>query len=196
MQIVVFSFFAQCLQPLEIQTHKNLSTKKIKKNYKNICIYRKSGISLSSSSGIKPERLILFIHLLNFFIMVQTVNTQEFYNFCKTSFLSIPFNSQFAKVIKFYSFFLLDKLQEDYKDFQPSKLSDILLNGSSSWREYSYNGNALIYNEDLENLLLKPNARKYHPSIDGSVLLEMQGGFLLHASLTIQRLLFSFLATK
>lgn len=128
--------------------------------------------------------------------MVQTVNTQEFYNFCKTSFLRIPANSQFSKVIKFYSFFLLDKLQEDYKDFQPSKLSDILLNGSSSWREYSYNGNALIYNEDLENLLLKPNARKYHPSIDGSVLLEMQGGFLLHASLTLQRLLFSFLATK
>lgn len=128
--------------------------------------------------------------------MEQTINTQEFYNFCKTSFLRIPVNSQFSKVVKFYSFFLLDKLQEDYKNFQSSKLSDILLNGSSSWREYSYNGNALIYNEDLENLLLKPNARKYHPSIDGSVLLEMQGGFLLHASLTLQRLLFSFLATK
>ena len=128
--------------------------------------------------------------------MEQTVNTKEFYNFCKTSFMKIPLSSQFSKVIKFYSFFLLDKLQEGYKDFQPSELSDILLNGSSSWREYSHDGNALIYNEDLENLLLKPNARKYHPSIDGAVLLEMQGGFLLHASLTLQRLLFSFLATK
>lgn len=128
--------------------------------------------------------------------MEQTVNTKEFYNFCETSFMKIPLSSQFSKVIKFYSFFLLDKLQEDYKDFQPSELSDILLNGSASWREYSYDGNALIYNEDLENLLLKPNARKYHPSIDGAVLLEMQGGFLLHASLTLQRLLFSFLATK
>ena len=128
--------------------------------------------------------------------MEQTVNTKAFYNFCKTSFLRMPLNSQYSKVVKFYSFFLLDKLQEDNKDFQPSKISDILLNGSSSWREYSYDGNALIYNEDLENLLLKPNARKYHPSIDGTVLLEMQGGFLLKASLTLQRLLNSFLATK
>lgn len=128
--------------------------------------------------------------------MKQTVNTQAFYNFCKSSFLKMPSNSQYSKVVKFYSFFLLDKLQEDYKDFQPSKLSDILLNGSSSWGEYSKDGNALIYNEDLENLLLKPNARKYHPSIDGAVLLEMQGRFLIKASLTLQRLLISFLATK
>lgn len=136
------------------------------------------------------------IHLLNLFIMEQTVNTKAFYNFCKTSFLRMPLSSQYSKVVKFYSFFLLDKLQEGYKDFQPSKLSELLLNGSSSWREYSNDGNALIYNEDLENLLLKPNARKYHPSFDGSVLLEMQGGFLLKASLTLQRLLNSFLATK
>ena len=128
--------------------------------------------------------------------MEQTVNTKAFYNFCENSFLKIPSNSQYSKVVKFYSFFLLDKLQEDYKDFQPSKLSDILLNGSSSWREYSNDGNALIYNEDLENLLLKPNAREHHPSIDGSILLEMQGGFLLKASLTLQRLLSSFLSTK
>ena len=128
--------------------------------------------------------------------MEQTVNTKEFYDFCETSFLGMPLNSQYSKVVKFYSFFLLDKLQEDYKDFQPSKISDILLNGSSSWREYSYDGNALIYNEDLEHLLLKPNACKHHPSIDSSVLLEMQGGFLLKASLTLQRLLNSFLATK
>ena len=128
--------------------------------------------------------------------MEQTVNTKEFYNFCETFFLKMPLNSQYSKVVKFYSFFLLDKLQENYKDLQPSKLSDILLNGSASWREYSYDGNALFYNEDLENLLIKPNARKHHPSIDGSILLEMQSGFLLKASLTLQRLLNSFLATK
>lgn len=57
MQVVVFSFFAQCLQPFEIQIHKNLSAKKMKKTYKIICIYRGNDISLSSSSGKKPERL-------------------------------------------------------------------------------------------------------------------------------------------
>ena len=66
---MLFSFFAQCLQPFEIQIHKNLSAKKMKKTCKIICIYRKSGISLPSNSGRKPERLILFIHLLNLFIM-------------------------------------------------------------------------------------------------------------------------------
>ena len=68
---MLFSFFAQGLQPLEIQIRKNLSAKKIKKTCKIICIYQKSSISLPSNSEIKPERLILFIHLLNFFIMKQ-----------------------------------------------------------------------------------------------------------------------------
>ena len=68
---MLFSFFAQCLQPFEIQIHKNLSAKKIKKTCLIICIYQKSDISLSSNSGRKPGRLILFIHLLNFFIMKQ-----------------------------------------------------------------------------------------------------------------------------
>ena len=75
---MLFSFFAQCLQHFEIQTHKNLYAKKDKKTCKIICIYRKSDISLSSNSGIKPERLILFIHLLNFFIMKQF---DEIYNY-------------------------------------------------------------------------------------------------------------------
>lgn len=39
MQKVVFSFFAQCLQPFEIQIHKNLYAKKTKKTYKIICKY-------------------------------------------------------------------------------------------------------------------------------------------------------------
>ena len=51
MLIVVFSFFAQCLQPFELQIHKNLYAKKMKKTYKNICIYQKGGVPLSSSSG-------------------------------------------------------------------------------------------------------------------------------------------------
>ena len=78
----VFSFFVQCLQTFEIQTHKNLSAKKMKKTYKNICIYQKDGIYLPSNSGIKPERLVLFIHLLNFFIMKHiSKNSQKGMNY-------------------------------------------------------------------------------------------------------------------
>ena len=79
---MLFSFFAQCLQHFEIQLHKNLSAKKIKKTCKIICIYRKSDISLPSNSGIKPEILILFIHLLNFFIMKHiSKNSQKGMNY-------------------------------------------------------------------------------------------------------------------
>lgn len=44
-------FFRSNLQPIEQQTYKNLSAKKMKKTYKIICIYRKSGIYLPSNSG-------------------------------------------------------------------------------------------------------------------------------------------------
>ena len=66
MLIVVFSFFAQCLQPFEIQIHKNLSAKKMKKTYKKICIYRKSVIPLLSNSGRKPERTTNIYSLIKF----------------------------------------------------------------------------------------------------------------------------------
>ena len=78
MLIVVFSFFAQCLQPFEIQIHKNLSAKKIKKTYRNICICQIFDIPLPSSSGKKPEQTTNFIHLLNLFIMKHiTKNSQK-----------------------------------------------------------------------------------------------------------------------
>lgn len=43
----------------------------MKKTFRNICICQKKGIHLPSDSGKKPERLVLFIHLLNLFIMKQ-----------------------------------------------------------------------------------------------------------------------------
>ena len=75
---MLFSFFALCLQPFEIQIHKNSSAKKMAKTCKIICIYQKSVIPLLSNSGRKPERLILFIHLLNFFIMEQVGQIYDF----------------------------------------------------------------------------------------------------------------------
>lgn len=70
------------MQSFEIQIHKNLATKKIKKTCRNICIYQIFDVPLSSSSGKKPERLILFIHLLNFFIMKHiSKNSQKGMNY-------------------------------------------------------------------------------------------------------------------
>ena len=79
---MLFSFFAQCLQTFEIQIHKNLSAKKIKKTYRNICICQIFDIPLSSGSGKKPERTTNFIHLLNFFIMKHiSKNSQKGMNY-------------------------------------------------------------------------------------------------------------------
>ena len=64
--MLIFSFFVQCLQPLEIQTYKNISAKKMKKTYKIICIYQKSDVPLSSSSGKKPERTTNIYSLIKF----------------------------------------------------------------------------------------------------------------------------------
>ena len=54
----------------------------MKKTCKIICIYQKSGISLPSSSGKKPERTTNFIHLLNFFIIKHiSKNSQKGMNY-------------------------------------------------------------------------------------------------------------------
>ena len=75
---MLFSFFAQCLQPFEIQIHKNLSAKKMKKTCRNICICQIFDIPLSSSSGKSLNEQQIFIHLLNFFIMKKV---DEIYNY-------------------------------------------------------------------------------------------------------------------
>ena len=64
---MLFSFFAQCLQPLERQIHKNLYAKKIKKTCRNICICKIFDIPLSSGSGKKPERTTNIYSLIKFF---------------------------------------------------------------------------------------------------------------------------------
>lgn len=74
----VFSFFAQSLQPFEIQRYKNLYAKKMKKISTNICIYQKSVVPLSSSSGKSLNEQQIFIHLLNFFIMEQVEQIYDF----------------------------------------------------------------------------------------------------------------------
>ena len=64
---MLFSFFAQCLQPFEIQIYKNLYAKKDEKTCKIICIYQKSVIPLLSNSGRKPERTTNIYSLIKFF---------------------------------------------------------------------------------------------------------------------------------
>ena len=117
----VFSFFAQCLQPNEIQIHKNLSAKKMKKTYKIICIYQKDGIYLPSNSGKKPERLVLFIHLLNLFIMKHiSKNSQKGMNYLHSFEIARAKNIDCLEKVygrysaaKGYAFYQCEKTRQD-----------------------------------------------------------------------------------
>ena len=187
---MLFSFFAQCLQPFEIQTHKNLSAKKMKKTYKIICIYQKSGISLPSNSGRKPERLILFIHLLNFFIMKQTINRKDFYNYTCT--ISTPCRSQWQKGIEFYAHFLAEKFNDNYlpENIEVEDIFKILLNSAENWHQFAWGGCGQVYNEDIANTLLTPSQRKRITRADtfnGYHLLDLEADALKYASARIYK---------
>lgn len=45
----------------------------------------------------------------------------------------------------------LDELPDD-----PDELEEVLLSGARNWREYSYSGNALIYDGDIARALCAP----------------------------------------
>lgn len=71
-----------------------------------------------------------------------------------------------------YALMLIDN-RYDVEDFHASDLKEVLLNGARDWEQYSYGGNACIYDSDIAERLctsselkrrdygrLKPNSRE------------------------------------
>lgn len=94
--------------------------------------------------------------------------------------------SAWRKAVELYAEELMENCGNDY----PTK--ERLLNGASSWREYSYDGSSLIYDEDIarrtcspselkktRNGKRKPNSRE--------AWLDVQARALYQASLIILR---------
>ena len=58
-----------------------------------------------------------------------------------------------------YAYMLLDNLY-DVEEFHEKGLEELLLNGASSWHEYSWGGYSLIYDEDIAKALCTPSELK------------------------------------
>lgn len=58
-----------------------------------------------------------------------------------------------------YAYMLLDS-RYDVKEFHETDLKEVLLNGASSWHEYSWGGYSLIYDEDIAKALCTPSELK------------------------------------
>ena len=58
-----------------------------------------------------------------------------------------------------YALMLLDD-RYDVKEFHETGLKELLLNGASSWHEYSWGGCSLIYDEDIAKVLCTPSELK------------------------------------
>jgi len=59
-----------------------------------------------------------------------------------------------------YALEMVDNLEEDQLNGYHHINEKTLLNGASDWKEYSYGGCSLIYNEDIAERLLTPSELK------------------------------------
>ena len=76
---------------------------------------------------------------------------------------AVKCRSAWSKGVKGYAYMLLDCifLHRDYKAITSFKaLHKELLNGEKTWRQFSYSGYALIYDEDIADTLCSPSELK------------------------------------
>lgn len=71
--------------------------------------------------------------------------------------------SQWAKGVAIYAEEMREFLR--YENLDATK--ENLLNGASDWRQYSYGGNALIYDYDIAERLATPSEIKHQTRKDG-----------------------------
>ena len=72
--------------------------------------------------------------------------------------------SKWGKGVTNYSIMILENIQDDHDQINDSitfkDLELLLLNGAKNWGRYSWDGNALIYNEDIAKMLATPSELK------------------------------------
>ena len=67
--------------------------------------------------------------------------------------------SAWSKAVTLYADELMEDFMDNYGDTFPLT-TERLLNGASSWREYSYNGCSLIYDADIAERICSPSELK------------------------------------
>ena len=73
---------------------------------------------------------------------------------------AVKCRSAWSKGVKEYAYMLLDKIS-DYKSITSFKaLHEELLHGAKDWKQFSCDGYALLYDEDIAQNLYSPSALK------------------------------------
>lgn len=76
---------------------------------------------------------------------------------------SVKVRSAWNKGVKEYAIDLLDECISNYEYNEISSLQELketCLNGASDWKQYSYGGCALVYNQDIAERLCTPSELK------------------------------------
>ena len=78
--------------------------------------------------------------------------------------------SAWNKGVKWYALFLISKM-EDYTKVVPERaeIESVLLNGAEDWKQFSYGGCALIYDEGIAETLCSPSELKKVTRKDGTI---------------------------
>lgn len=78
----------------------------------------------------------------------------------KTAIDNDPARSAWDKAVKLYAYELIEEKEDDTEFYgSPADRKD-LLNGASSWHEYSWGGSALIYNYEIAERVCSPSEYK------------------------------------
>jgi hypothetical protein len=71
-----------------------------------------------------------------------------------------PARSAWSKGVKLYALELIEAFPDDREFYGSPADKKGLLNGAQDWKEYSYGGCSLIYNEDIAKRLCTPSEYK------------------------------------
>lgn len=78
--------------------------------------------------------------------------------------------SAWGKGVKWYALYLIEQL-EDYTKVVPKRaeIESVLLNGAEDWKQFSYGGCALIYDQGIAETLCSPSELKRVTRKDGTL---------------------------
>lgn len=67
--------------------------------------------------------------------------------------------SAWKKGVLLYAFLILENIDDD-TELTRNNAEEILLNGASSWEQYSWGGSALVYDGDIAKMVCTPSELK------------------------------------
>lgn len=82
---------------------------------------------------------------------------------------SVKASSAWRRGVKEYAYEIVEYVSDYYEDINTENAKEILLNGASSWVQYSSGGCSLIYDEDIAERLCSPSELKKATKKDGSI---------------------------